>query len=116
MQNLKLTQLEKKFLNKGILRYGILILTPLVAQDFIIEANNNSYKILGIDGFFMFGDKIQPSMEFSTDYSEDLDNVAFKKALEFIEQNKNIKDANGNQLYFEVTVEQCFTKSVKNLI
>lgn len=105
MKELKLKPIEMKFLRRGILSYGILILTTEVAKSFIEEANANRCRILGLDGFFLFGDRIQPSLEYSTDYSKDSEDVAFQKALEFIELNKNIKDDKGNKLFFEVTVE-----------
>lgn len=81
--------------------FGGLILFPeKSAVDFIKLCKNNSIKILGIDGFHIIGNKIQPDQNHtSEDYVIFSINEAYEKALEFIKIRKN------SGLWFEIVTE-----------
>lgn len=99
-----LNELELRYLNKGISHYGVLLFKGEIAREFILEAKLMGYKVLGIDGFYLLADKIQPNIEYSTDWSSEKKDVAFELATEFLAKYSDIKDEHGVSLYFEVVL------------
>jgi len=96
----KMNKVEKQFIDKGIFRNNILLLTKSVAIDFVDECKKNKFLILGIDSFILFNEKIQPSLENSVDYTIDkmgnpldmkdlLSEDFYKKAKMFIKEKND---------------------------
>lgn len=89
---------EKKI---NYLVIGNLILFPY--EDsllFLGLCKKEKRKVLGIDGFRVIGDKIQPDQEHtSADFDNDNFEVAFEKAKKFLEERKSMG------IWFEVVTD-----------
>ena len=95
----KLNNVEKKFLQRGLVQpTGWFILSRKDSLEFLGACKEENIKILGIDGFFLLSDGIQPSMDNSVDFSSDYilktDDI-YTDAIEFL-KNKDEK------LFFEI--------------
>lgn len=64
-----MNEITRKFKSKVIVRGDMSLFTKGNAISFIQACKENNIGILGIDGFYLFGDKIQPSMDNSEDFS-----------------------------------------------
>lgn len=66
-----MNKVEKQFINEGkaVFRHNIILLSKSNAIDFIKACEPESIKILGIDGFYLRGDSIQPSLEHRVDFT-----------------------------------------------
>lgn len=54
------------------------------AIQFVSECEKRNIRILGVDSFRVFGDKIQPSLEDSIDFSMTNETTEYRKAQSFI--------------------------------
>jgi len=63
----------EKFSDHGIKHGGVLLFTPDVALGIIEAAQKERIVLLGFDAFLLKLNSIQPSMEFSRDYSYNTD-------------------------------------------
>jgi hypothetical protein len=92
---MKLTEMQKRFEHVALIRGSVFLLAPTDALRFIDECERSDVDILGVEGFKVFGDKIQPCQEHSFDlYGESTNSHAIATA--FIEQRINCN------LWFEV--------------
>jgi hypothetical protein len=95
-----MNKVKKVFVSKGIIQPGgWFILSKSDAMDFVSACKKENIVILGIDGFFLFSDGIQPSIEHSVDFStnhymQKTDSI-YNDAIEFL------KNTNEN-LFFEI--------------
>ena len=64
---MKLTDIQIRYLDVGLLRGGIFLLKATDGLRFVDECERSGINILGIDGFNVFGEKIQPLQEHSFD-------------------------------------------------
>lgn len=87
---------KEKFVQRG----GVTLLSKTDAVQFIRECSKENIKILGIDGFLMFEDKIQPSLENSIDFT-----TSYAKKDNIYEQALNFIDRIDAKYYFEVVHE-----------
>lgn len=64
-------KIERDFIERGkaTQRNGIVLLSKFDAIDFIKQCEEYSISILGIDGFHLRGETIQPSLDNSIDFS-----------------------------------------------
>lgn len=99
-----LSEIEKKFKEKFTICNGIILLKREDAIDFIDACEDNKVNILGIDGFFLQGKSIQPSLENSVDFTSitQSSNDVYDKARKFIMKSLP-------SLYFEVVHEELIT-------
>lgn len=105
MRRFGYSNLENEFVNSGekidYLVVGNLILFPF--QDallFIEKCQKTEKKVLGVDGFRVIGDKIQPDQqETSEDYDNDDFNIAVEKAKAFLQEREK------KGLWFEIVTE-----------
>lgn len=95
-----MNSIERKFVNRGIERGGILLLQRNDAIKFIEECQKQNVIILGIDGFFITEDLTQPSMEHSIDIS----NKTFTKS-EYNMLTRFLQDKNST-MYFEIICKE----------
>ena len=99
---MKLTKMQKRFEDVGLMRGdAIFLLSATDALRFVDECERNGVDILGVEGFKVFGEKIQPCQEHSFDlYGEKSNNHAI--ARNFIQQRLQ------SDIWFEVgTSEEC---------
>ena len=90
----------KDFINeKAIKRNGVMLFSRKNALFLVELCETHNVSILGIDGFYFFGNKIQPSMENSVDFSS-----AYYKLKEkniFIDAKEFLISKNSD-LFFEI--------------
>jgi hypothetical protein len=97
-----MNKVEKELLSRAIVRENILLFAKENALVFVEECKKNKIQLLGIDGFFLFEDKIQPSLDNSVDFSSnfnDKSNDVYSDAIKFI----NDKDSS---LFYEITCSE----------
>ena len=92
--------IEESFKEKAIIRNNMMLLSKENALAFIQACKGHNITILGIDGFYLYDDKIQPSMENSVDFTSS--NYKLKGKDIFADSNDFLisKDTN---LFFEIT-------------
>lgn len=61
--------IENQFADRAVNRHGLTLFRPTDAAAFVARCAENGIKVLGIDGFRIDGDSIQPLMEHSVDLS-----------------------------------------------
>ncbi len=99
MNSVRYNEVEIEFIGKALVRGGVFLLRPSDAIDLINKCREKNYRVFGIDGFFIIGDKIQPSMENSIDFGELVESISdqpYEDAVNFIEQRKD------SGMYFEI--------------
>ena len=62
-------ELERQFAARGVPRGGIRLFEPADALDLVARARTLSVRVLGIDGFRLGPDFIQPDQEHSVDFT-----------------------------------------------
>lgn len=92
----KFTEIDKFTEEKAISRGKMKMYKLEDAIEFIRLLEKGSIEIMGIDGFKLFGEKIQPFMEYSSNYSGKYGN--WKESIEFINKIAEI-DA---EIIFEI--------------
>ena len=94
---------EIAFKEIAVIRNEIVLYSKNDTLLFIEACENNNIKILGIDGFYLFDEKIQPSSENSIDFSSAYyilqSNSLYTDAIEFL----RLKD---DTLFFEIICSQ----------
>lgn len=90
---------ENSFKGKAIIRNNMMLFSKENALDFIQACENHDIKILGIDGFYLTGDKIQPSMENSIDFSSSYYKLKGRNIFVDAKEFLVLKD---NSLFFEI--------------
>jgi hypothetical protein len=93
-----MNNVELIFKDKAIIRGGLMLFTKNDALQFLKECQKQNLKILGIDSFILLGEKIQPSMENSIDFSKTYKTDNFETAEEFIRTRSD-------DFYFEITCD-----------
>ncbi len=92
---MNLTSMQKQFEHVGLIRGSIFLLSASDTLRFVDECERNGVDLLGVEGFKLFGDKIQPFQEHSFDLNGKKEkNHALVK--EFIRQRVN------SDIWFEV--------------
>lgn len=61
--------LELEFAQRSIERHGLKLLRPADAAAYVARFREHGIEVLGIDGFRIDGDRIQPLMDHSADFS-----------------------------------------------
>jgi hypothetical protein len=90
--------LKRKFCADGKQIGGVFVLPCNIAIEAIKYSRAKGVPILGVDGFILKGDSIQPIMEHSIDLSYVI--YGYEKAIEFLKERKE------SGLFFEVTVNE----------
>lgn len=87
-------QLEHAFRDRSLYSGTILILRPSDALELIGRAQQARLPILGLDGFLVTGDSIQPSMAISADYSAGVSagDDTWAAARRFVNEHAGIVD------------------------
>jgi hypothetical protein len=87
--NFPLNKIEEQFSNRFLRHGGVLLLSKSDAMEMVLTCITQGVRVLGIDGFWLRGDMIQPSLENSVDFSSRelqasyLD-PAFRDPIEFL--------------------------------
>lgn len=92
---MKLTQLEKLFEDLALIRGGVFLLRPADAMRFVKTCKEEKIAILGVEGFKVFGEKIQPFQEHSIDF-EGMTENSHETTMKFLQDRKE------TGLWFEV--------------
>jgi hypothetical protein len=91
--------IEESFKEKAIIRNNMMLFSKENAMAFIKACEGHNIKILGIDGFYLYNDKIQPSMEDSVDFTSS--NYKLKGNDIFTDANEFLI-SKGTNLFFEI--------------
>jgi len=59
-ESIKMNEIEDRFKDKAVISHGLVLFSKENALSIIEYCRRNRISILGIDGFFIFGKKIQP--------------------------------------------------------
>ncbi len=98
---MQLNRIEKMFEDKAIIRGGIFLLDAHDSLEFIEECMRQSIGLFGVDGFFLFEGKIQPSLEHSIDFTvkktTNAENGHYEQAKQLIIKHET--------MYFEIVVD-----------
>ncbi len=88
------------FKEKAIVKGNLLLFSKENAKSFIEACREDNIGILGIDGFYLKGDAIQPSSKDSVDFSSThhrpKNDNRFEEAIEYVEER-------GDDQVFEIT-------------
>ncbi|HET6881515.1 MAG TPA: hypothetical protein VFI31_15235 [Pirellulales bacterium] len=92
---------EQEFADRGIERHGIKLLRPADARAFLARCRQHGIEVLGIDGFRVDGDSIQPLVEHSIDLTlRSSRGAPIEEATDFLASRL------GTDFWFEVVVER----------
>jgi hypothetical protein len=91
-----MNNVELQFRDKALIKGGLMLFSKDDAVQFVKECRNGNLRILGVDGFKIIGEKIQPSLDNSIDLSSN--NSNYDKAVEFIKTRED-------GFYFEITTD-----------
>ncbi len=94
-----MNEVEKDFKDKAIIREEIFLFSKENALSFIAACQKKKIGILGIDGFFLIEDKIQPSSENSIDFSSG-DYV--RESGSIYSEATNFLNEKDEKLFFEI--------------
>lgn len=93
--------LEREFAERAVDRHGIKLLRPADAAEYVARCGEQGIEVLGIDGFRLDGDKIQPLMEHSIGLSvSPSPGKSHQKAADFLMARID------SGLWFEVLVDR----------
>lgn len=93
-----MNKVELLFKDRAVQKGGMMFLPKHVAIQFVHECKSQGVKILGIDGFYLLGDAVQPSLDHSIDFSITDETTDYNKAEQFI-------TVRPDELYFEITTD-----------
>lgn len=91
--------IEQEFAPRGILRGSVLYLRKKDALDMVQRCRERGIRVLGIDGFLLTEQAMQPLMEKSIDLSGLDPDAAWTKAVSFLSA------CHEPDLYFEIVVD-----------
>lgn len=96
-----LQDVKKEFADRTLDRHGIRLLRASDAAEYVSRCAEHGIDILGIDGFLVNDDKLQPMMEHSLDLTIlGPPGGADRKAMSFLQRYLD------SELWFEVVVEE----------
>ena len=95
---MKLTQIEKHFENLALIRGGVFLLRPADAMQFVNTCKEQGIAVLGVEGFKVFGENIQPFQEHSIDFEGVIED-AHEATVQFLQ------DRQDTGLWFEVVTD-----------
>ena len=98
---MNLKKMQHQFAAVALQRGSVFLLSPSDVLRFVDECERNGVDILGVEGFKVFGEKIQPFQEHSFDlYGQKANNHSIIR--DFIQQRLK------SDIWFEVgTTEEC---------
>src|SRR5487761_1259104 len=92
---------ERQFAERAIDRHGLKLLRPADAGEYVTRCTEHGIQVLGIDGFRVEGDGVQPLMEHSIDLGMSSTRGGHHlQAVDFLASRLN------SDLWFEVVVER----------
>lgn len=97
-----MSRIQDEFLDKSVIEGFPPILNAKDAISLVRICKTKNVKVLGIDGFHVFGQSIQPDMEESVDFSSTRKKISdcWSEAEKFLVTRKN------SELYFEVVIDE----------
>ena len=93
------TRTEKLFLNRGRQIGSVFVLPPDTAIQMTQYCLLSGIDVLGVEGFRIIGDRIQPQQEHSCDFDEDVPQ-RHEQTVQFLTQRL------GTDLWFEVVTNE----------
>lgn len=97
-----MNKIEEMFQDRAIVRHkGLIVYKKKDAIDFVRACESNNVKILGIDGFFISKNKIQPSIEHSIDFSS----LFTKKYANEYHISIEFLQSRSDDMFFEIVCE-----------
>jgi hypothetical protein len=97
---MRLQDIESIFAKRGKILGGMLLLQPNAALDFLEECNRAEFKVVGVEGFKINGNKIQPFQE----HSNDIADTNYTPEEFFAETKRFLFVRNALDLWFEVVI------------
>ena len=92
---------ERQFAERAIDRHGLKLLRPADAAEYVARCGEHGIEVLGIDGFRVDGDSVQPLMDDSIDLSISPEvGSHYRKAADFLAARSH------SDLWFEVVVDK----------
>ena len=93
-----LTDVEKRFKDRALIRGGLLLLLGPIAIELIQQCRESGVRVLGVDGFWITETTTQPDMSISLNLSDTAIEESWEAAESFIRERDQLG------LYFEVVV------------
>lgn len=93
---------EKQFAERAVVRHGIMLLRPADAVECVKRCAEHGIEVLGIDGFLVDDEIIQPLMEHSVDLTL---RPAGAQQYHHQEATDFLKSRLGSEFWFEVIAE-----------
>ena len=98
----RIREIFEQFRDKAIRRGGIIMFSSANALLVIDEARQTGVAVLGIDGFYLTGEAVEPSLENSIDFS-----LAGRVPADFWrDSEKFIRSRHNQALYFEIVLTE----------
>ena len=95
---MKLTQVEKRFENLALIRGGVFLLSPADAMQFVNTCKEQGIAVLGVEGFKVCGETIQPFQEHSLDFAGVIED-SHEATVQFLQDRKD------TGLWFEIITD-----------
>ena len=92
---MKLTHIEKNFEKRALIKGGVFLLRPDDAIQFVKACKEQGIAVLGIEGFKIFGQHIQPFQEHSLDFDDVIED-SHETIIKFLEERED------TDLWFEI--------------
>lgn len=93
--------IEREFQQRGVVRGGVLLLTPPDALDLVARAKNEGIRILGIDGFFLRDEETEPSIASSIDLTAG----SFAQGDSWHQAASFLHERLGSKMHFEIVLD-----------
>lgn len=99
-----MTDLEREYVNRGLIRGNQLLLRPEVAVQFLDDCRTRNIEVLGFDGFrILADDRVQPLLEDILDFGwRELSQLGYSEKLDLAK--REIGNRIGSDVYFEIVV------------
>jgi len=91
----KLTHIEKSFEKRALIKGGVFLLRPDDAIQFVKACKEQGISVLGIEGFKIFGQHIQPFQKHSLDFDDVIED-SHETIIKFLEERED------TELWFEI--------------
>ena len=95
---MKLLDVEEAFRSRARIIGGVVLLKPADAIEMVASCREKGIAVFGAEGFYIIGEKIQPSMAHSFDLSDSAQNC-YDATIAFLESQRS------GDLWFEVMVD-----------
>ena len=96
---MKLPEIEEMFRNRARIIGSLFLLSPQDAIELVRECRAKHIAGFGAEGFYIVGERVQPSMEHSISQDNDSKTDYYETTISFLQSHF------GSDLWFEVMVD-----------